>query len=161
MSSPSYCLRPVEEQDAERLQSFVRNLSPETQRLRFNEVLKELPANMLQRYLHPNAQHDAAIVAVTTAEPQQIIGVARYFQTDQPRECEFAIVVADEHRGRGIGSKLMHVLMKSAKEQHMERLIGWVLSDNLPMLTLMKRLGFHVARYVADPEYQLCIKELT
>ena len=161
MSGPSYCLRPVEEQDAERLQSFVRNLSPETQRLRFNEILKELPPDMLQRYVHPNPGNDAAIVAVTTAQPPRIIGVARYIHLDKPGECEFAIVVADDQRGRGIGSKLMQALMKSAKEQHMERLIGWVLSDNLPMLTLMKRLGFHVARYVADPEYQLCIKELT
>jgi len=160
MSSLAYWLRPIEEQDAKRLQTFVRNLSPETQRLRFNEVLKELPAHMLQRYLHPNTQYGAAIVAVTTAEPQQIIGVARYFQTDKPRECEFAIVVADEHRGRGIGSKLMQVLMKSAKEQHQERILGWVLSDNRPMLSMMKNLGFSIAPYAGDAAYQLCVKEL-
>lgn len=74
---------------------------------------------------------------------------------DQPGECEFAIVMADHRRGQGIGSELMHALMSTAKAQRMQYLLGWVLSDNQPMLSMMKHLGFKIAPYVEDPAYQL------
>jgi acetyltransferase len=116
---------------------------------------------MLQRYLHPNPEHDAAMVAVTTTDPPEIMGVARYFQMPHTQECEFAIAVSENHRDQGIGSALMRALMDVGRKQGMRRILGWVLSDNLRMLNMMKHLGFKIRAYPEDPSYRLCSRDLT
>jgi acetyltransferase len=68
--------------------------------------------------------------------------VARYAMNPDGESCEFAIVVADAWQTKGIGMRLMTMLMEAAKARGYRTMIGEVLADNVPMLRFMKKLGF-------------------
>ena len=53
-------------------------------------------------------------------------------------------VVTDPWQGRGLGSHLMQRLIEVARQRGVKRLIGTVLRENTPMLTLAGELGFTV-----------------
>ena len=54
----------------------------------------------------------------------------------------FAVVVADEYHGRGIGAELMKRICEIARGRGLKAIIGCVLTRNIAMLALMSRLGF-------------------
>ena len=65
--------------------------------------------------------------------------------------CEFALVVADAWQRRGIGSRLLTMLMEGARNRGFRMIEGQVLAENAPMLTLVRRLGFRVERTPNSP----------
>jgi acetyltransferase len=139
-------IRPIIPEDAQREQSFVRGLSPESRYFRFMNTIRELTPEMLQSFTHPDPAREIALVALTqeVPEPRQI-GVARCVRADpQAESAEFAIVVADQWQGKGLGSLLMRELMAAARARGLRRLEGWVLATNHAMLELMCSLGFEV-----------------
>ncbi len=54
---------------------------------------------------------------------------------------EFAIVVHDEYQGKGIGYKVLDVLIGIAQEKGLEEFYGIVLTENRKMLGLCQKLG--------------------
>ena len=85
-----------------------------------------------------------AIVAVIREESglDRIIGVARYLLNPDAVTSEFALAVADEYQGQGIGSALMKRIAAIARERGLKAVIGLVLGNNRDMLALMNKLGF-------------------
>jgi len=59
---------------------------------------------------------------------------------------EFAIVVADDFQGNGLGLKLLDNLIGIAQDKGLKSIYGIVLNDNARMLGLVKKLGFSVRR---------------
>jgi acetyltransferase len=86
---------------------------------------------------------------------ERIVGVSRYVINPDPSSCEFALLVADDFAGQGLGSRLMHSLMDVAREQGLAEIQGLVLAENTRMLQLMRRLGFEVRAYPEEPEFRL------
>lgn len=137
-------IRPIAPEDAQREQLFVRGLSPESRYFRFMNTIRELSPEMLDSFTHPDPAREIALVAITRdlLDPRQI-GVARCVRADaQADSAEFAIVVADEWQGKGLGSLLMRELIAAARARGLRRLEGWVLATNHAMLELMRALGF-------------------
>ena len=70
------------------------------------------------------------------------IGLSRYIKLiDEENVAEFAITVVDEYQGRGIGSALFKKTIESARSNNISMLRGYILSSNMPMLSLSKRFG--------------------
>jgi acetyltransferase len=88
------------------------------------------------------------------------VGVARYMSRPGGDSCEFAIVVADEWRERGIGARLMRALMQNARQRGLKLMEGEVLTANTRMLALMESLGFRIERDKEDPGVRLVTKVL-
>ena len=137
-------LRAIRPEDADALQRFVRDLSQEARYFRFLSTLAELSPSMLARFTQIDYDREMAIVAVILDDTgsDRIIGVARYLLNPDAVTSEFALVVADEHQGQGIGSALMKRICEIARERGLKAVIGLVLANNSDMLALMKRLGF-------------------
>jgi acetyltransferase len=152
-------IRPIEPQDAQREQAFVRGLSPESRYFRFMNTLRELSPEMLERFTHPDAAREIALVA-TTADAAQQIGVARCAALGERHAWEFAIVVADAWQGRGLGSHLMRELIEAARARGVPRLEGLVLSENHRMLMLMHALGFDIGACADDARVRRVAKSL-
>jgi acetyltransferase len=68
--------------------------------------------------------------------------------------------VADEWQHHGIGHRLMHALMKMAKEGGLRYMEGYVLADNTKMLDLMKSLGFEVGPSEEGPQVRLVCRPI-
>jgi acetyltransferase len=136
-------IRPIRPEDAELVQSFVRGLSDESKYFRFMNSMQELTETMLVRFTQIDYSREMALIAVTDGRGKEIeVGVARFAINPDGDSCEFALVVADDFHGKGLGQKLMVALMEAAREKGLNSIEGEVLSNNHNMIKLMTRMGF-------------------
>ncbi len=143
-------VRPIRPEDAAMEQAFVAALSDRSRYMRFMQHLPGLTPQMLERFTQVDYDRELALVALDeTADPEAIVAVARYVANWDRESAEFAIVVADDWQGRGLGFALMRMLIACARKRGFRRLVGSVLTINASMIGLMKSLGFVVA---ADPD---------
>jgi acetyltransferase len=136
-------IRPIKPEDAGIEQEFIRNLSEQSRFFRFMRMMQELTPEMLARFTQIDYDREMAFVALRKG-PSGLIefGVARYVTNPDGDSAEFAIVVADEYQGKGVGTKLMQALMSTAKNRGLHMLEGEILMQNRPMRSLVKKLGF-------------------
>jgi acetyltransferase len=136
-------IRAIQPGDADIEQAFVRSLSLRSKHLRFFAPVKELSAQMLDQFTHPHYPDNWALIAtVQDGNHEKEIGVARYAPAKNSTSSEFAVVVADEWQGRGIGAHLMNELLVVAKTAGIRQLEGFVLKENQRMLVFVEKLGF-------------------
>ena len=80
---------------------------------------------------------------------------SRYITNPDQSSCEFALVIADDFSGKGLGSRLMLSIMDVAREKGLTEIVGLVLTNNPGMLKLMKSLGYSIKAYPDDPDFRL------
>ena len=156
-------LRPIRPDDAQMLQDLVRGLSPESRYFRFVSSFNELPSTMLSRFTLIDYDREMALVALARqraanadgdiVESDRIVGVSRYVIAPDQQSCEFSLVVAEDMKGRGLGSRLMEAIMDAARERGLAEIVGLVLRSNAAMLKLMRGMGFEVQRFDEDPDF--------
>ena len=83
------------------------------------------------------------------------MGVSRYVTNPDQLSCEFALVVADDFNGKGLGSRLMLSIMDVARDKGLAEMEGMVLANNPNMLKLMRSLGFAIKPYPDDADFRL------
>lgn len=138
-------IRPIRPEDAELEQKFVRDLSEESRYFRFMNSVQELSESMLVRFTQIDYSREMALLAVTEEQGREVeLGVTRFAINPDGESCEFALVVADNMRGKGLGNKLMIALIDAARSKGMKVMEGEVLNNNASMLKLMKRLDFSI-----------------
>jgi acetyltransferase len=143
-------IRPIRPEDAEMEAKFVRELSSETKYFRFMNSLQELSQEMLVRFTQIDYHNEMALIGVLQdGNGEEQVGVARYTTNLDGTSCEFALVVGDRWRGRGIAHHLMQNLMEIARDRDLDRMTGQVLTENTRMLELMKSLKFQISN---DPD---------
>lgn len=71
-----------------------------------------------------------------------MIGIGRLICDREFRSGEFAVLVHDAFQGKGLGYKLVDVIIGIAEEKGLESIFGEVLSDNRRMLAVCSKLGF-------------------
>ncbi len=81
----------------------------------------------------------------------------------QPRgaaDCEFAVAVVDQWHGLGLARQLLEALMRTARARGLERMEGYILATNTPMLGLAKRLGFAEMESPEGPTVRMVRRDL-
>ena len=114
-------------------------------------------------YLAHDVRHDreVALIGTMREDGREIeIAVGRYVTMPDGETAEFALVVADEWRHRGIGFRILHGLIADAKAKGLTEMSGEVLSTNEPMLHMMRRLGFSQRTSSEDDGIQICTMDL-
>lgn len=144
-------LRPVLPQDADAESQLLQRLSPRSRWLRFHGAVNRLPEGVLQAMTAVDYRQHLALVAEWTGpdgEPQLVADARYVVMPDSPTSAEFALAVADDWQGLGLGRQLLQRLARHAAAQGLQVLEGRVLPDNRPMRALLLRLGatFHHAR---------------
>lgn len=154
-------IRPIRPEDAELVQDFVRNLSPASRFLRFMNSVQELSQAMLVRFTQIDYSREMALIAVTEDHGREVeLGVARFAFNPDGESCEFALVIADQMHGKGLGQRLMTTLMEAAKTKGLKVIEGEVLKNNTDMLHLMERLGFEIRTSEEDDSIKVVRKAL-
>ena len=144
-------IRPIRPEDADLVKRFVHDLSDESKYFRFMNSVQELTEEMLARLTQIDYSREMALVAVTQDQsPETELGVARYAINPDGLSCEFALVVANNIAGKGLGQRLMIALMEAARSKGLEVIEGEVLSHNHNMLKLMNRMGFSIKPHAED-----------
>jgi acetyltransferase len=132
--------------------------------------MPELPVRMLARYTLIDYDREMALVAVHRqreadaqgefVETERIIGVSRYITNPDQSSCEFSLVVSDDLKGQGLGSRLMLSIIDFARNRGLTEIIGLVLANNPNMLRLMSSLGFAIHAFPEDPTFRQVTKAL-
>ena len=100
----------------------------------------------IRRFTEIDPECEFAVIATKVHDGvEQQVGVARYVKQGCSDEAEFAIVLSDDWRGRGLGGVLLSSLIAAARQRGVRRLIGTTMSENNGMLALARKLGFSTA----------------
>jgi GNAT superfamily N-acetyltransferase len=154
-------LRPIGPRDAGVLQAYVRGLSPDSRYHRFFGALYELPPAELDRVIHLDRKYELALLAETLVDSAPIvIGEARYALVPDRLEGEFALSVADDWRGKGLGTLLMADIECRATSLGARHLFGDVLRSNEPMKALARKNGFSMTDVPRDAKLVRVTKDL-
>ncbi len=157
-------VRPIRPEDGDLERRFVAALSDESRYFRFFYQLNELTPQMLARFTQVDYDRELALVAVIgdpdAPDGERFAGVARYVQTPERAVAEFALAVADDWQGLGVGRLLLQRLMACAGKRGIARLDGTVLRANQNMLKFSAALGFTSRDNPEDPSQVIVSREL-
>ena len=154
-------IRPIRPEDAELEKKFVSRLSEHTKLFRFRQTLHELTSEMIVRFTQIDYDREMAFIAIAANKnvPEEL-GVGRYMRNPDGYSAEFALVIADDCQGLGIGTRIMKALMKTAKDKGISLFEAEVLAVNIPMLRLLKKLDFNIEENLENPEIVSVVKDL-
>lgn len=140
-------IRPIRPEDEPMELELIRGLSEESSRNRFFQVIKDLPHDALVRFCNIDYDREMALIAEAKEDGRRVeIAVARIITDPGENRAEFAIVLADRHQGKGLGTKLLDMLIHVADEKGLESIYGIILPENKAMIRLCKKLGFTTRR---------------
>jgi GNAT superfamily N-acetyltransferase len=143
----SVWLRAVRPSDAAASGRFFEALSMTARRRRFHGAVNALPAAALAAMTNPDPWRELVLVAEPLAADAddggaRLVGEARFaIDGGDPHVAEFALAVADEWQGHGLGRRLLERLVVEGRRRGLWRLHGDVLVDNAPMQALMNAVG--------------------
>jgi acetyltransferase len=140
-------LRPIRPEDEPLERELIAGLSSESSRFRFFYIIKEITHEMLSRFCNIDYDREMAIIAEYTSDgKKRNVGVGRLIIEPDRETGEFAIVVADDFQGSGLGLKLLDNMIGIAQDKGLKSVYGIVLNDNWKMIGLAKNLGFTVKK---------------
>lgn len=138
-------LRPIRPEDAPDIISMIELVDPEDVRLRFFAPLKSIPRPMLARLTQIDYDREMAFVA-RPVNPDgslgPIWGTVRLSCDADLTVGEYAILIRSDIKGRGLGYTLMHQIIGYGQERKVGKIVGTILRENEPMLTMARDLGF-------------------
>ncbi|TXC66980.1 GNAT family N-acetyltransferase [Piscinibacter aquaticus] len=144
-------LRPVKAGDAPALAEMIDGLSPLARRRRFHGAVTGLSAARLHDMTHLDGHRQIGLVAAVEHDGAlRLVADARCVTDASDSAAEFALVVAEGWRGRGIARRCLAALRRAAAEEGLHWLYGHVQADNLPMLALLRRCGFALSAHRGD-----------
>lgn len=137
-------LRALHPGDADALAQLIDELPTPDRRRRFHGAVNGVSTAWLSRLTSVDPAREIALVVTARRHGrEQLVADARCAVDMTGQDAEFALMVAGGGwRRRGIGQRALLGLAEAAGERGLQWLYGSVLSDNLPMLALVRRCGF-------------------
>lgn len=134
-------LRPVLPSDEAMFRAGFSKLSDRSRYRRFHSAHPRLSESELHYLTHVDQADHVAWGAMDPTR-REGLGVARWIRLqEEPDAAEFAVTVADEAQGQGLGTVLIGLLLASAPSHGIRILRGTVLASNAPMIQLIEELG--------------------
>jgi acetyltransferase len=147
-------VRPIRPEDEATHRRLFKRFRPEDVRFRFFHMIRELPESELARYTQIDYEREMAFVAIDPASREEL-GVVRSVTHPSGKSADFAIIVAPDAAGRGLGGALLAKLVQYLRGRGVAALTGRVLSDNRRMLDLAQRAGFRIVSRPPGPEVEI------
>jgi acetyltransferase len=143
-------LRPIRPEDEPLMVKFHSKLSEETVYLRYfglPRLQQRVAHERLTRICFNDYDREIALVAIRlepTTREDEIIGVGRLTKVHGLNQAEFAIVIADQFQGLGLGSKFLSRLVEIGRQEGIACIFGYILPENYVMQRVAKKVGFQV-----------------
>jgi L-amino acid N-acyltransferase YncA len=156
-------VRHICPEDAERLVELFWQLSTDTRWRRFFVPLDNVEPDLVRRTARRMAaidrRREVALVAVTpAASHEDIVAVARFAcQKATDKTAEGAIVVRDDYQGMGLGSHLLHLLIRAARMRGLRAMSIFTQGDNSAILTIVRRMSIPYTSSFAAGVYEITL----
>jgi acetyltransferase len=152
-------LRPMKPEDEPLVSDFLGKCSEETIYFRYFKLIKKWTHEMLIRFTQNDYDRELGLMAIGQPPgPEVMLGVCRLVMEANRETAEFAVIVADQWQGKGLGPKLVEAVIAIARERRVKLLWGEVLASNQPMLDMVKRLGFRLTRQTESQTFRVEMK---
>jgi acetyltransferase len=145
-------IRPIRPEDEPLLVKFHQTLSERSVRLRYFAALKldqRTAHERLTRVCFNDYDRELALV-VERDDPKtgdrEVVGVGRLSKVPGTTEAEFAMLVSDLWQGRGLGPKLLSMLVQIARDEKLTCLRADILPENTEMQRICEKAGFALKR---------------
>jgi acetyltransferase len=143
-------IRPVRPEDEPLMVTFHGTLSERTVYQRYFSSLslsRRVAHDRLLRICFGGYDREIVLVAdykYPVTGQRQILGVARLnkLRTGE-KEGEVAVLVADQHQNRGLGTELLRRSIQVAREEKLTAVVAEILRDNIETEKIFRRLGFN------------------
>jgi RimJ/RimL family protein N-acetyltransferase len=136
-------VRSLRPEDRDNVAAAFRHLSPEAIYFRFWSRFREVNPRLVEQICSPDQKDHAGWVILheSRADIPCVAGASLWRLKDDPRSAEVSFTVADEFQGHGLGTLLLAVLWEHALALGIQRLVGYVLRENLVMRGWWSALG--------------------
>jgi len=145
-----YFVRPVRPDDEKTVLDFIGRVSTEDLRLRFFGVGREFTHAFIARLVQLDYARSIAFVAFDPTT-NEMAGVVRLHADADHVTGEYAVLIRSDLKGRGLGWKLMEVMIEWARADAITTISGQVLRENAGMIAMCRQLGFSVVPNPDDP----------
>ncbi len=153
-------VRPVRPEDEPMFHAFFAQVTMEDLRLRFFAPVKEFSHLFVARLTQLDYARAMALAAIDR-RTGDLLGAVRLHADAEYETGEYAILVRSDLKGRGLGWKLMELIIEYARSEGLKKIEGQVLRENTVMLTMCKQLGFLVRSDPQDASLALVTLSLT
>jgi acetyltransferase len=138
-------VRPVRPEDEDMLRRFLeRKITAEDLRLRFFAPVRHFSHAFLSRLTQLDYGRAIAFAALD-GPSGDLLGVVRLHADSNYENAEYAVLVRSDLKGRGIGWKLMEIIIRYGRSENLKCIEGQVLQENTTMLDMCRQLGFEIA----------------
>ncbi len=143
-------LRPIRPEDEPLMVRFHGTLSEETVHFRYfgvSKLEKRVAHERLTRICFNDYDREIALVAIRQnpeTKEDEIIATGRLIKAHSGDEAQFALLVSDQFQGKGLGTRLLTLLVDIGRQEGVNRIIGHILPDNYGMRDVSRKVGFEV-----------------
>ena len=140
-------LRPIRPEDGALLMAFYANASSSDMHLRFFFSRRSVPHSELARYSQIDYDREMTFIAVGHQNLSQPLMAGEVRAVCDPDNflAEFAVQVAADWQGKGLGRVLLEKLIGYLRARGIERVVGQCLTENSAMARLARECGFIVS----------------
>jgi acetyltransferase len=149
-------LRPIRPEDEPLMAKFHEMLSDQTVYQRYLHTLKlsqRVAHERLSRLSFIDYDREMAIVAERRGPGgggAAVIAVGRLIKLHARDRAEFALVVADQCQGQGLGEELLRRLLQFARADGVRQVVADIMRANLGMQRVCERVGLRVTPHPSD-----------
>jgi acyl-CoA hydrolase/GNAT superfamily N-acetyltransferase len=149
-------IRPVKISDEPMLKEFFYSLSNESMYQRFISARRDIPHEVLQKFVAVDYFTKMVLVAVMEDyDRQSICGLGQYGMNSDMYTADVALVVRDDCQKKGVAGELLSYLTYLAKRQGLLGFTAEVLVGNDPVFRLFKKMGFDVSKRNEQGVYEM------
>ena len=149
-------LRPVKISDEELLKDFFHRFSDESLYRRFFSMRKDVPHELLQKFVVIDYTRQMVILAVIQdQEKEEIIGIGQYWIEEEVHTANVAFAIRDDYQNKGIGYEIFQYLYHLAKREGLLGFTAEVLMENRAMMRLSRKMGLEVTKTDESGVYNL------
>jgi acetyltransferase len=148
-------IRPIRPEDEPLMAAFHRTISEQSVYFRYLHLIgldERIAHERLTRACFIDYAREMALVAEHRASDgtRSILAVGRLTKIRGTNDGEFALVVADAHQRRGIGTELLRRLIGIGQDEGLTRIVATIAHDNRPMQDIVRKSGFAVTYNETD-----------
>ncbi len=143
-------IRPIRPDDEPLMVTFHESLSDRSVYLRYFcsfSLSRRVAHERLLKICFGDYDREMALVA-ERVEPdtgqRKIVAVGRLSKLRTRNEAEVAVLVSDQYQKLGLGYELLRRVIEVARDEKLSQVSAEMLTDNIGMQAIMRRLGFRV-----------------
>jgi acetyltransferase len=143
-------IRPIRPEDEPLMVKFHETISDRSVYLRYFSSIslsRRVAHERLLRICFGDYDREMVLVAERldpASGERQIMAVGRMTKLHAGNEAEVAVLVSDQYQNQGLGYELLRRVTAVAREEKLTRVSAEMLTDNIAMQIVMKRVGFAV-----------------